>query len=112
MLLLSCFATGVYAPVWAVARRLVRRLAESTCGPADEAGRRDRQPDYTTYTNASPPLRFCAGMGQQLAAVRLRLDNLLIKQSILGYPEPGVNHTKGELPPTCGYPVIREGGRG
>jgi hypothetical protein len=50
-------------------------------------------------------------MGQQLAAVRLRLDNLLIKQSIFDYPEPGVNHTKGELPPTCGYPVIRESGR-
>jgi hypothetical protein len=47
-------------------------------------------------------------MGQQLAAVRLRLDNLLIKQSIFGYPEPGVNQTKGTLSPTCGNLVIRE----
>ena len=51
-------------------------------------------------------------MGQQLAAVRLRLDNLLIKQSIFGYPEPGVNHTKGASAPTCGYPAIWESGRG
>jgi hypothetical protein len=51
-------------------------------------------------------------MGQQLAAVRLRLDNLLIKQSIFDYPEPGVNHAKGAPPATCGYPVIGENGRG
>jgi hypothetical protein len=47
-------------------------------------------------------------MGQQLAAVRLRLDNLLIKQSIFDYPEPGVNQTKGTPSPTCGDLVIRE----
>jgi len=51
-------------------------------------------------------------MGQQLAAVRLRLDNLLIKQSVFDYPEPGVNHMKGVPSPTCGYPVIRESGQG
>jgi hypothetical protein len=50
-------------------------------------------------------------MGQQLAAVRLRLDNLLIKQSIFDYPEPGVNRTKDAPAPTCGDAVIWKAAR-
>jgi hypothetical protein len=41
-------------------------------------------------------------MEQQLAAVRLRLDNLLIKQSIFDRLEPHVAETKGAMPLTCG----------
>jgi hypothetical protein len=41
-------------------------------------------------------------MGQQLAAVRLRLDNLFIKQSIIGRPEPYAAETKGAMSVTCG----------
>jgi hypothetical protein len=51
-------------------------------------------------------------MGQQLAAVRLRLDNLLIKQSIFEHPEPCVNRTKAATSPTCGDLVILQNGRG
>jgi hypothetical protein len=40
-------------------------------------------------------------MEQQLAAVRLRLDNLLIKQSIFDRLEPHVAETKGTMPLTC-----------
>jgi len=50
-------------------------------------------------------------VGQQLAAVRLRLDNLLIKQSIFDYPEPGINHTKGSPSLTCGDLALSENGR-
>jgi hypothetical protein len=39
---------------------------------------------------------------QQLAAVRLRLDNLLIKQSIFDRPEPYAAETKGAMPVTSG----------
>jgi hypothetical protein len=40
-------------------------------------------------------------MEQQLAAVRLRLDNLFIKQSIFGHPEPRAIATQGATPLTC-----------
>jgi hypothetical protein len=40
-------------------------------------------------------------MEQRLAAVRLRLDNLLIKQSIFDRLEPHAAETKGAMPLTC-----------
>jgi hypothetical protein len=39
---------------------------------------------------------------QQLAAVRLRLDNLLIKQSIFDRPEPDIVKMKDAVLLTCG----------
>jgi hypothetical protein len=41
-------------------------------------------------------------MEQQLAAVRLRLDNLLIKQSIFDRREPDSAKAKDAMPLTCG----------
>ena len=43
--------------------------------------------------------------------MRLRLDNLLIKQSIFGYLEPCVNHTNGAPSPACGDLVTTGNGR-
>src|SRR3954463_10242789 len=54
------------------------------------------------YPLGSPPLAALRRMGQQLAAVRLRLDNLFIKQSIIGRPEPYAAETKGAMSVTCG----------
>jgi hypothetical protein len=115
-LLPSCFATGVYAPVRAVARRLrsssVRRLAGWLRLPAGLrrlAGWPARL--HNVYERFSSAALLCR-VGQQLAAARLRLDNPLIKQSIFGYLEPGVNHTKDTPSPTCGDLVISENGRG
>jgi hypothetical protein len=51
-------------------------------------------------------------MGQQLTAARLRLDNLLIKQSSFDHTEPCVNRTKGAVPPTCEDRMVCENSRG
>ena len=67
------------------------------------------QLDYTTYPLAAPPWSAVCSLRQHLAAVRLRVYNLFIKQSIFDRSRTVFSWTNGAMPAACGDGGTRNG---